>query len=63
MGEHVTRQDLQLVAAWAGVDVRSVRRALEGARQSVPVRRAIAAGLRKYKFVREAAKVEKAGAT
>lgn len=59
---HVTPQDVAKVAAHAGVDPRSVARALAGARQSLVMRRAIAAALRKFRFEREAARLEKVGA-
>jgi len=58
----VTRSDLARVAALAGVDPRSVARALEGRTRSGVVRAAIVVALRKLAFRAEAAAVAKGGA-
>jgi len=59
----VTRSDLARVAALAGVDPRSVARALEGRTRSGVVRAAIVVALRKLAFRAEAAAVAKGGAS
>jgi hypothetical protein len=59
----VTRSDLARVAALAGVDPRSVARALEGRTRSGVVRAAIVVALRKLAFPAEAAAVAKGGAS
>lgn len=58
----MTPQDVAKVAADAGVDARSVVRALEGRTRSLVIRNAIVLALRKFGFKREAARLEKAGA-
>lgn len=59
----MTRSDLARVAALAGVDPRSVARALEGRTRSGVVRAAIVVALRKLRFRAEAAAVAKGGAS
>jgi DNA-binding LacI/PurR family transcriptional regulator len=64
VGCGVTAQDRAKVAAEAGVDPRTVARALGGSRrQSAAVRAAIVAALRSFAFRREAAALEKGGAS
>lgn len=51
-------QEVAAVALKAGVDPRTVVRALQGRTKSLVVRRAIGAALREFGFAREARKVE-----
>ena len=55
----VTQQEIAKVAAEAGVDPRTVARALEGMTRSGVVRIAIHGALVKYGFRREAMKLER----
>lgn len=57
-GGRLTDQDVRKVAADANVDPRTVRRSLEGARQSKVVRAAVAASLRKLGFKQEARRID-----
>ena len=53
-------QDVAKVAASAGVDPRTVLRAIDGRTRSLLVRRAIGVALREFGFVKWAVKVESA---
>lgn len=57
----LTSQDVARVAADAGVDARSVVRALDGRTRSPVIRLVIVTALRKFGFLREALRLEKMG--
>lgn len=60
LGMKLSRQDVAKVGAEAGVDPRTVERALCGSRQSGVVSKAIVAALRVHGFKAEAATIERA---
>lgn len=59
-GLRLTRQDVAKVAAQAGVDPRTVERALCGSKQSAVVAKAVVAALRFHGFKGEALTIERA---
>lgn len=60
VGLALSKQDVAKVAAEAGVDPRTVERALCGSRQSKVVREAICTALRSFSFSAEAVAIERA---